>query len=64
MTTSNSYEKIVNSVSKSAKLVAEETINDAAEELKSENVDNIVDVGFSCDDVNCFLRKFNHASVF
>ena len=49
MTTSNSYEKIVNIVSKSAKLVAEETINDAAEELKGENVDNIVDVGVSCD---------------
>ena len=76
MTTSNSYEKIVNIVSKSAKLVAEETINGAAEELKGENVDNIVDVGVSCDGswhwrgysslsgVIFFLRKFNHASVF
>ena len=38
---------------KSVKLVAAETIymNDAAEELKNgENVDNIVDVGVSCDD--------------
>ena len=35
---------VIRKSAKSAKLVAEETINDTAEELKGENVDNIVDI--------------------
>ena len=47
--TSNSSEKIENILIKSAKLVADEIMNDALEELNSEFFDNIVDVRVSCD---------------
>ena len=47
--TSNSYEKTVNVVTKSAHIFAEKTIPNAAEELKGEIHDGIIDVEISCD---------------
>ena len=47
--TQNNYDKLVNKIA--TKSVAEETMTDAADDLRKLNVgaDNIVDIGVSCD---------------
>ena len=46
--TQNNYDKLVTSITEAVKTVAEETMADAAAELRN-NVDVVVDTGISCD---------------